>query len=81
MQETVMQDRLEAAEAKLMRSAVKASLVADTSCPNSDEVRLCRRAQAKLLSVRSIPDLDRKLLVTTKATRPLSLLSHTRAYG
>jgi hypothetical protein len=72
-----MQDRLEVTEGKLMRSAVKASLVADTGRPDSDEVRLRRCARAKLLSVRSIPDLDldRKLLVTTKATRPFSLLS------
>jgi hypothetical protein len=72
-----MQDMLEAAEAKLMRSAVKASLVADTSRPDSDagEVTLRWCARAKLLSVLSIPDLDRKLLVTTKATRPFSLLS------
>ena len=49
-----MQDRLEAAEAKLMRSAVKAPLVADTGSPYSDEVRLCLGARAKLLSVRSI---------------------------
>ncbi len=77
-----MQDRLDAAEAKLrvMRSAVAASVVADTGRPDSDEVRLRRCARAKLLSVRSIPDLDRKLLVTTKATRPFSRLSPTRAH-
>ncbi len=68
-----------AAEAKLMRSAIKASLAADTCSPYSKQVRLCRCALARLLSVRSIPYLDRKLLVTTKATRPFSLLSpHAR---
>ncbi len=35
-----MQDRLEVAEGTLVRSAVKASLVADTGRPDSDEVRL-----------------------------------------
>ena len=63
-----------------MRSAVAASLVADTGRPDSEEVRLRRCARAKLLSVRSIPDLDRKLLVTTKATHPLSLLFPTREH-
>ena len=80
MQETAIQDRLDAAEAKLMRSAVAASLVANTGRPDSDEVRLRRCARAKLLSVRSIPDLDRKLLVATKATHPLSLLFPTREH-
>jgi hypothetical protein len=62
-----------------MHSAVKASLVANTGRPDSDEVRLRRCTRAKLLSVHSILDLDRKLLVTTKATRPFSLLSpHAR---
>ena len=77
-----MQDKLDAAEAKLMRSSVAASVVADTGRPDSDEVRLRRCARAKLLSVRSIPDLDPKLLVTTKATHPLaSCFAHTRAHG
>jgi hypothetical protein len=49
-----------------------------TGRPDSDEVRLRRCARAKLLSVRSIPNLDLKLLVTTKLTRPLHLIStHT----
>ncbi len=52
-----MQDRLEVAEGKLMRSAVKASLVAGTGSPDSDEVRLHWCVRAKLLSVHSIPDL------------------------
>ena len=69
-----------AAEAKLIRSAVAASGVADTGRPDSDEVRLRQCARAKLLSVRSIPDLDSKLLVTTKATHPFSLLFPTRAH-
>ncbi len=55
-------------------------MVADTCSPDSEEVRLRRCARAKLLSVRSIPDLDRKLLVTTKATHPLSLLFPTREH-
>ena len=76
-----MQHKLDAAEANLLRRAVEVSVVADTGRPDSEEVRLRRCARAKLLSVRSIPDLDPKLLVT-KATHPLvSCFAHTRAHG
>ncbi len=58
-----------------MRAGVKSSLVSDTGRPDSDKVRLCQCA----LSVRSIPNLDHRLLVINKATRPLSLVStHAR---
>ena len=77
-----MQHKLDAAEAKLLRRAGEVSVVADTGRPDSEEVRLRRCARAKLLSVRSIPDLDPKLLVTTKATHPLvSCFAPTRAHG
>jgi hypothetical protein len=65
-----MQDRLEVAEGKLMRSAVKASLVADTGRPDSDEVSLRRCALAKLLSVLNIPDLDLNFLLQLRQHAP-----------
>ncbi len=78
MQNTSKQDVREAAQSQLMKAAVKASLVADTGRPDFDDVRLHRCVQAKRLSVLCIPNLDLTLLVTTKATRPLHLVTtHT----